>query len=231
MYANRLGEFVIAEAAENWVYTIRYNERPPIHVRGALNPWQTERQRIVWKAEQAAWVKIKAYQADYRRTEDKMKRDIERYNKALKELELLTGQSIGTGPIGTYAGMALAVIPGFGWAAAAFSMISQLVGMLSGTKRRIKGLIAELERLTAQLNISKRRLQTLAQNIIHESGAGERVQQAQAVMVQRDLTVAQTEYAYKQQQLIQRQERYQAELNAARQVSPTRVVYREEGDL
>jgi len=117
-YPNALGEFVVNRESDEWPKTIRYVERRPVHTYGSMNPWATERLRVLWTQEQAAWAKIVPLKAEYVKIEDRMKTDISIFNSHLAELERIAKKKTGLGPIGTYGGMALAVLPGFGWASA-----------------------------------------------------------------------------------------------------------------
>jgi hypothetical protein len=180
-----LGEFVWPESAD-WVYKIQYNERRPLAVRGGLNPWELERQRQVWLAEQAAWVRIQSRQADYRRTETAMRNNMKRYNQVLLELEGLTGQSIGS-QVDTYGGMALAILPGFGWASAAWKLASMISGILSGKNKKIAALVQEAENLVNIMKAQQKHLRTLAEQIVEDAHVAGRVREEHRAVIAQEL--------------------------------------------
>lgn len=161
MYANKLGEFVFNQNQPDWVNTIQFVERRPVAVKGAMNPWETERLRLLWVAEKEAWVKIQPIKVKYRKVEQSLRAHANEFNGILKEVERITGKSSGMSPITTYGPMALAVIPGFGWAAAAFTIIFQFMGLFSGKKKRVQQLIGEMEVLQATMEREKRALEQL----------------------------------------------------------------------
>lgn len=229
-YPNRLGEFTVADNTEDWVKSIRYIERRPVHTQGSMNPWETERKRVLWTQEQAAWQKIQPLKAEYASIERQMERDISIYNSHLAELERIVKKKVGMGPIGSYGGMALAVIPGFGWASAAFSMISQLMTMIGGNKqkKRIKELTGILERTQAALQSAKERLIAIQDELRTHLNVTKFVKEQQAAIVKEDIARSQS---LKLQQDVR--ESYAAsqrekEIQRIRQMHPNRVVYSSE---
>lgn len=168
-YPNRLGEFVVNRNSEDWPKQIRYIERRPVTGKGVFNPWETERQRVLWQAENDAWKKIVPLKAEYAQKEKVMKQNIAIFNSHLAELERVAGKKVGLGPIGTYGGMALAVIPGFGWTAAAFSAFSMIFEMIGGNKKKKR--INELMRIMEDARVKMERAQKRLQAIVIELDA------------------------------------------------------------
>lgn len=168
-YPNRLGEFVVNWNSEDWPKQIRYIERRPVTGKGVFNPWETERQRVLWQAENDAWKKIVPLKAEYAQKEKVMKQNIAIFNSHLAELERVAGKKVGLGPIGTYGGMALAVIPGFGWTAAAFSAFSMIFEMIGGNKKKKR--INELMRIMEDARVKMERAQKRLQAIVIELDA------------------------------------------------------------
>jgi hypothetical protein len=226
-YQNFLGEFVAPTEKDNWVNFVKWNERKPVLIRGALNPWELERTRAVWEAEKAAWAKIQPLMKEYGERERQMKRDIAVFNEHLAELERVTKKKVGLGPIGQYGGMALAVLPGFGWFSAAFSILNMGFDMLMGnkTKKRIAELMRIMEEAQQRLQRNQARLIAIQGEVKVLMDVTERAQQAGSEKMQDDLAqVRHSQEAYRLQQQTQSL-LIDQELARARQLAPTRVRY------
>jgi len=117
--------------------------------------------------EKEAWSKIQPLQREYRAIEKKMEQDISIFNSHLKELERVTKKKTGLGPIGSYGGMALAVLPGFGWFSAAFSIISMGIEMIGGNKKkkRVNELMHIMEMAQARLQKNQQRLISIQEEL------------------------------------------------------------------
>lgn len=226
-YPNFLGEFVAPLEKDDWVNYVKWNERKPVLIRGALNPWELERTRAVWQAEQDAWRKILPLQKEYGERERQMKHDIAVFNEHLAELERVTKKKVGLGPIGQYGSMALAVIPGFGWFSAAFSAINMGLEMLMGnkTKKRIAELMRIMEEAQQRLARNQARLVAIQGEVKILMDVTERAKQAGSAKMQADLAQSQhSQEAYRLQKQTQ-DLLIDQELNRARQLAPTRVRY------
>lgn len=224
-YPNFLGEFVVSTNDE-WPKTIAYTERRPYTGPG-YNPWEAERQRRVWVQEQAAWTKITVLQREYRFLEKQMASDIGIFNSHLAELERVTKKKAGLGPIGSYGGMALAVLPGFGWASAVFSAVSMIFEMIGGNKlkKRVKQLMRIMEEAQARLQKNQQRLMTIQEELKDLIGATERAQTENQAILMRDRAnqkILEQAKASRERSAVAAR---QMELTAIRQRSPFRVQY------
>lgn len=224
-YQNFLGEFVVS-TNDDWPKTIKYVERRPYTGPG-FNPWETERQRRVWIQEQAAWTKIQTLQREYRSIEKQMATDISIFNSHLAELERVTKKKPGLGPIGSYGGMALAVLPGFGWASAVFSAVSMIFEMIGGNKlkKRVKQLMQIMEEAQARLQKNQQRLITIQEELKYLVGAAERAKAENEAIVARDMAkqnVLEREKASREQLAIDARK---TELAVIRQRNPFKIQY------
>lgn len=227
-YPNFMGEFVAPYEQDDWPKYVRWNERRPVLTRGALNPWEVERVRAIWEQEKATWPKIERLKTEYGERENQMRRDVSIFNSHLAELERITKKKVGLGPIGTYGGMALAVIPGFGWFSAAFSALSMGMEMLMGNKKkkRIKQLMQIMQDAQERLQRNQQRLGAIQEELRVLIGVTERAKAANVAKQQAD--TAMTRYA---QQLYDDARARQSlsidqELAKVRQAAPVRVSYR-----
>ncbi len=186
-YGNFLGEFIVS-TNDDWPKAIQYTERRPFTGPGG-NPWEAERQRRVWIQEQATWPKIQSLQREYRSIEKQMETDIGVFNSHLQELERVTKKKAGLGPIGSYGGMALAILPGFGWASAVFSAVSMIFEMIGGNKlkKRVKQLMRIMEEAQARLQKNQQRLIAIQEELKDLLGATERAKAENERITQRDM--------------------------------------------
>lgn len=224
-YQNFLGEFVVSQG-DDWPTTITYTERRP-YTGHSFNPWEAEQQRRIWVQEQATWPKIQTRKHEYSAIEKTMSADIAIFNSHLVELERVTGKKVGLGPIGTFGGMALAVIPGFGWAAAVFSAVSMIFEMIGGNKKkkRVRQLMRIMEEAQARLQKSQQRLIALQNELKDLLGATERAKEENESIKQRDIERQKiAEYTKATREHVAVSARM-AELAVIRQLSPLRVKY------
>lgn len=224
-YGNFLGEFLV-DTADDWPKTIRYIERRPYTGPG-YNPYEAERQRRVWNQEQAAWAKIRTLQAEYRSLEKQMEADISTFNSHLAELERVTKKKPGLGPIGSYGGMALTILPGFGWASAVFSAVSMIFEMIGGNKlkKRVKQLMQTMEGAQARLQRNQQRLIAIQEELKYLAGVTERAKAENEAIVARDMAnqkVLEREKASREQLAIDARK---TELAVIRQRNPYKVQY------
>ena len=184
-----LGEITVPQT-DQWVAGLRYRPEPPIAVRGSLDPWNQERKREQWLAEEAAWKQILPLQREYLTAEQEFNSVMVRYNSLIGELEGLTGQSgliRVKGPIGMV-----------------ISPINMVVGLLdkltfgifggSKKKKKIQRLTQELERAQSRLTILQAVLERVGGAINQLVHAGKAVQEAQRVRMALDMMKSQEMY-------------------------------------
>lgn len=232
-YRNALGEFIVDQSRGDWPNTIRWIERPPILVRGGMNPWEMERSRVLWLKEKEAWSKIIPLKDEYAKKEQEMKRLIDVFNAHLAELERVAGKKVGIGPIGSYGGMALAILPGFGWAAAAFSAVSMIFDMIGGNKKkkRMNELIQIMERTEAKIRVIKQRMIAIMNELQILMGVTERIQQEQRLATQRDIINQQALVLSKKKREKQAAMEHEQEVMNIRQRLPFQLQYTRSVDL
>lgn len=226
-YQNFIGEFVAPFDQDDWVNHVKWNERRPVLTRGSLNPWEVERVRYLWQQEQAAWAKVTVLKKEYAEREQQMRQDISIFNSHLAELERITKKKVGLGPIGQYGGMALAVIPGFGWFSAAFSALNMGLEMLMGNKKkkRINELMRIMEEAQQRLERNQQRLHTIQGEVKQLIGVTERAQDAIAEKVKADHAQRQAMQQLRDDAQQERFRLHDLELARIRQASPVRVSY------
>jgi len=231
MYCNRLGEFVVDQNSPDWVRKLAYIERRPAAVRGAMNPWETERQRILWQAEEDTWRKIVPLQGDYARVEEAVRKKVAEFNTLIPEFEQLTKSKLGFGQISQYGSMALAIIPGFGWAAAAFGILGNLLGLGSGKKKRIEALVRRMEAVQIDIQKGQDRLLAIQREIAQYMTVTESVAQQQQALMQYDRQ--QTEEARVKRQQVEQfaLQQHRADVAMVRQISPKRLLSDQGGQL
>lgn len=226
-YPNRLGEFVAPFERDEWPTLIQWNERPPLATRGLLNPWEIERTRVVWEKEKILWPKIEALKREYSSREQQMRQDISIYNAHLAELERVTKKKTGLGPMGTFGGMALAVVPGFGWASAVFSVFSMGLEILGGNKKkkRVHQLMRIMEEAQNRLVANQQRLQAIQTEMKDLMDVSDQVKRELEARKQQQLEQLRrrTELTDQQQTLKSMLRDQQAA--AIRQAAPVRVEY------
>ena len=224
-YQNFLGEFVVS-TNDDWPKTIQYVERRPYSGPG-FNPWEIERQRRVWLQEQAAWVKIQTLKREYVSIEKQMETDISIFNSHLAELERVTKKKPGLGPIGSYGGMALAVLPGFGWASAVFSAVSMLFEMIGGNKlkKRVSQLMRIMEEAQARLQQNQQRLIAIQEELHHLVKATERAKAENEAIVKRDTVLMKIAEKEKDRREQSAADARRTELAVIRQRNPFKVHY------
>lgn len=150
-YTNYLGQFIIPQNDPDWPVAMTYKAEPPITVSWSMNPWETERVREIWLAEEAAWKAILPKQAKYSAMVEQLKVWISQLNGQVGELERTTGKSSGFGTAATYGTMVYSLTGGpYAWAAALAKMgVDMIVGI--GTKKRAKRIMAQIEELVAKI--------------------------------------------------------------------------------
>jgi hypothetical protein len=224
-YPNRLlGEFAVSDQ-DNWPLTIRFNERKPLVIRGHLNPWETERLRAVWIREKDAWTKIQPLQKEYANIEKGMEKDVNIFNAHLAELERVTKKKTGLGPIGSYGGMALAVIPGFGWFSAVFSAVSMVFEMIGGNKKkkRVNELMRIMEEAQQRLAQGQKRLLQIQEELKVLLQTTEIAKQEVSTRMQYELEQTRLAGVRKDQEKALQEQSLSVAVSRIRQASPKRV--------
>lgn len=229
-YPNFIGEFVAPYEKDDWPKYVRWNERRPVLTRGLLNPWEVERTRAVWEQEKATWPKIETFKREYYTREKQMHRDVSIFNEHLAELERVTKKKVGLGPIGSYGGMALAVIPGFGWFSAAFSAISMGMEMLMGNKKkkRINELMRIMQEAQERLKRNQQRLGAIQEEMRVLIGVTDRAKSGVESKRQTDTERLQYARMIHEQSAAARTLSLDQELARVRQAAPVRVRYANE---
>lgn len=229
-YPNFIGEFAAPYEKDDWPKYVRWNERKPVLTRGALNPWEVERTRAVWEQEKATWPKIEALKQEYYVREKQMHRDVSIFNEHLAELERVTKKKVGLGPIGSYGGMALAVIPGFGWFSAAFSAISMGMEMLMGNKKkkRVNELMRIMQEAQERLKRNQQRLGAIQEEMRVLIGVTDRAKAGVEAKRQADTEQYQYVRMIHDQSRAARTLSLDQELARVRQAAPVRVRYANE---
>lgn len=224
-YQNFLGEFIVP-TSDDWPKKITYTERRPYTGPG-FNPWETERQRRVWIQEQAAWTKIQALKREYVSIEKQMETDISIFNSHLAELERVTKKKPGLGPIGSYGGMALTILPGFGWASAVFSAVSMIFEMIGGNKlkKRVEQLMRIMEEAQARLQKNQQRLIAIQEELQQLVKATERAKDENEAIVKRDMALNKIALQEKDRREQSVADARKAELAVIRQRNPFKVHY------
>ena len=160
-----LGEFLIPtfEPPFEWVDRIGYQPRPPLKIRGAMNPWALARTREMWIEEERAWKHIVPLKAQHKVIYNSYIARIKAQTAWIKGLidkancQLLDLAEIAPDAARKMAFMAmsfvLGAIPGIG---TAITLILALVGALldRAEKRKIERLVKDFERTLANIKYS-----------------------------------------------------------------------------
>lgn len=229
-YPHTLGEFVAPFDRDEWPTMVQWNERRPQATRGLLNPWEIERTRVIWEKEKGLWPKIEALKGEYGARERQMRQDISIYNAHLSELERITKKKTGLGPIGTYGGMALAIVPGFGWASAIFSVFSMGLEILGGNKKkkRVHQLMRIMEEAQTRLVANQQRLQAIQAEMKDLMEVSEQVKRELDERKKSQLATLKRETEMLDERQSLKFMLRDQQLSAIRQASPVRVQYSDE---
>lgn len=229
-YPNFLGEFVAPIEKDDWVNYVKWNERKPVLIHGALNPWELERTRAVWQAEQAAWSKIVVLKKEYQTRERAIKTDIGIAESHITELKRITKSKAGSSAALDYATMAVTALVGIAYGGPYGAMIAGAkmgIDILLGSKvkKRIKELIRIIEEANERIIKNKQRLINIQYEVRDLMGVTERSKQAGSAKMQADIAQSQhSQEAYRLQKQTQ-DILIDQELNRARQLAPSRVRY------
>ena len=186
MYTLRLGEFIVPPV-EDWVPVIQYIARPPLAIRGVMNPWAQERQRVLWTAEEAAWKKIKPLQEEYRKLKRVESLHMKEVQHWMRDLERLSGKKSGVSQAATYGSMMYAIAGGpYAWAAAIAKFgVDMILGI--GKKKQAKRIMKRLEELGELLQVNMSALTRVVNEITPLLDTTRAVQAAQSEIVAHDI--------------------------------------------
>jgi hypothetical protein len=205
MYPAHLGKFSVPDRTwgrypGGWVPEVEYTPEPPVFTRGAMNPWEQERQRVFWQAEEKAWVDIQAKQRTYRQIYSSLQAVIEQMNAVARELEGLTGKPVGLFSVSNIATL-LASSTGNPYVIAAMLLKTLVFDVLMGNKKKkkIESLVNQLQVLQQQAQTYVTRLHTLEDEVTVLIQTGERIRQTQQATISKDMEQSETVYQQRQQ--------------------------------
>jgi len=208
MYPSLLGRFIVPSQSwetgpAGWVPGVTYQAEPPIVVRGAMNPWNAERQRVVWQAEETAWTGIQGKQAEYRRVYARLQAVIAKMNHVVLELESLTGKKAGLFTVENIASV-LVSAGGNPYLIAAMFLKTFVFDAIMGQKKKkkIEGLMRQLEAFQVQARVYVGQLHKIEAEVTGLIQTGDRLRGMQQVTVTKDM--AQAERAYQSRQALER---------------------------
>lgn len=208
MYPNHLGRFNIPANDPEWAGNMTYTPEPPIAVRGYMNPWEEERKREAWLAEEQAWKAIVPKQATFWQYSRQMKSLMNQYNALVAELENLTGQPVGLQKMTSFTQK----IPFVGgMVGGIMGMIDSILGMLTGglfgggakkKKKKAEELVRRIEAVQAQMSRVQDKLIAVVTEIetLVNTAQGIRASQPERAQAAIDQSVS----AYQQRQQLDR---------------------------
>lgn len=203
MYPSHLGKFnVPSSEVPDWPARITYTPEPPITVRSSMNPWQTEREREIYLAEESAWKAIVPKQVQFRVLYAQALSLMNQYNSTISQLEGLVGRPIGLQKVSSIA----ASVPVVGQAVGMITgLLDSVLGMLTGgflggsakkKKQQGEALIRQLESLQAALAAVQQQLYTIQSEIEGLLRTAEGIRSSQPSRTA--AAMAQSETAYQQ---------------------------------
>lgn len=180
-----LGKFEIP-AVENWVPGVRYIPEPPVTTRASMNPWETERQRARYMAEETAWKAIVPLQTAYRKELAVFNRHFATYNSLVGQLDSVLGQSSGLirggGAIGKMVFSPVNMVHGL--VSSILSKIPIVGGVFGGKKakrkkRRAEQLLQQIEKEQVLLEKSQGLLVELDSQVTAQLQTAEAIRASQ----------------------------------------------------
>lgn len=170
-----LGRFDVPEV-EDWPLKVTYFPEPPQLIRGAMNPWELERKRILWMRENEAWKQIQKLQADYRSALSQYNQNVNRFNQLVGEIEHHSGKKGLQRIMGSRgfqaASLAITTTNPYGAVIAAVLAAATLLEtgfkILSGEARRKKKRIKELTNALQVVGKEIERLSGVMNNIAQQ---------------------------------------------------------------
>lgn len=201
-----LGKFNVPEV-EHWVEKVTYTPEPPIVVRGSMNPWETERQREIYLAEEKAWKDLQAVQAQYRVKRAYFDEQMIYLERTLSEIENMSGgkSKFNAAEVMKQIGMTMVQNIAGNWYGllAKLAMLGVDTALAISKQKKIKSKIRDVEMFAA-------RIQTVQAEMIQLSEQAARLTQTgdayRAMFNERTpALVAQGEKAYTDRQALERQ--------------------------
>lgn len=204
-----LGRFDVPEV-EDWPLRVTYIPEPPQLIRGAMNPWEMERKRILWMRENEAWKQIQTLQGQYRTYLNEYNANVARFNQLIGEIEHQTGKkglqrimgskgfqaaSLAVTTTNPYGAIIAAALVAVGLLETGFKILS---GEARRKKKRIKELQRALEDVGKNLDRLTGILSNLAQQILALTTVKEEATRELTAMVQRDTQAAADQYKQRQ---------------------------------
>lgn len=196
-YCNRvytLGEFVIpakrfGKTLTNWVPGIQYIPRPPVAVPGAMNPWQVERQRVLWTAEEAAWKKIKALKVRHADALNRLQVAVNEFNHHIQRLEGATGKKSPLSDATGYGALLYSVAGGpYAWAVSVLKFGFDFL-MSSSKKKKIEAIVKRIEELQLLITQIQSEIRSIESAIQRQIGVTQSVQSAQTALQSEAVTL------------------------------------------
>ena len=183
---------------EHAILDIKYQAETPVQVRGALNPWELERTRELFLAEEAAWKTIQKDQVRYRELLRLTQEGIVRFNGLVAQLESLTGKKSGLLSVNNIASF-VASSSGNPYVMAAMAVKMVVEAILgSQKKKKIDRIMQELQSLQAQILAWYAELTTIQERVSELVQTGDRIRTMQQARF--ETVVAQSESAYQTRQ-------------------------------
>lgn len=221
-----LGRFdVPAYIKEDWIPHIRYIPEPPAPIRGAMNPWQQERQRVLWMAEEKAWKQIQVLQREWAHLEARLIRLVQQYNDHVTAINARMedlGQGSPLQKMGGYTSY-LAFTSGPGALLAGAIQVAgmlekgfnQIFGITAKKKKDVENWMRSLQQTEADLIQTQQRMDTVFAELQRHLNIAQTVASQQQVQITADVEQSEGLYA---QRLAQEVARGQARRAVYRQI-------------
>lgn len=189
-----LGEIRVPTDTPDWVPGITYRAEPPIVVRGALDPWNAERKRAVWIAEEAAWKQIVPLQARYRVLKSEEADTLRQIQHWIRDLERLTGKKSGMADASNYAVLLYSLSGGpYAWAAAIAKLgVDMILGI--GKKKQAKSILHKLEALGTRMSSIQAQLEQIVTQLNPLVAVGHALKAEQQAIMAADTAKAGEQY-------------------------------------
>lgn len=193
-----LGEFLVPKI-EDWIPGITYRPEPPLAVRGGLNPWQDERQRQLYLAEERAWKIIQSLQSQYSAKEAELNTIIAGIRQTIASIEAITGKHSGLADAANYAVLLYSLEGGpYAWAVSLAKMGFDYFTSMS-KKHKLGNLTDMYNYLAAKYVKVKAELDTLVQQVTEQLSVSQQVKVAQAQQITVQTQQSEATYAQRQQ--------------------------------
>lgn len=194
-----LGEIIVPTDTPDWVPGITFRPEPPIVIRGSYDPYNAERKRAVWIAEQAAWKQIVPLQATYAALKIQEAETMRLIQHWIKDIETLTGKKSGMADAANYATLLYSISGGpYAWVAAIGKLgVDMILGI--GKKKQAKSIMDKLDALGRKMAGIQSQLQQVSDELKPLVAVGHTLKAEQQVLMAADTAKAGDQY---QQRLI-----------------------------